>query len=169
MTGLRHSGSASETPPATAGKSHASDGERVKRLESVVKRQREVVKEQQASITSLMEHVDELQDSLKAKEIEIVALREQRAEPHADVVDLPATNHAEHSDSAAEKCTESLQQELQRQQQKTQKAQDQLAAAHERERALQLHVAQLQREFRLRSSRVLLSTSRRVRMHTSRT
>jgi hypothetical protein len=121
----------------------ATELQRVKKLESIVKRQRDVVREQQASITALMEHVDELQAKIASKDAEIIALQE-RGDVQQD--QKAAAAAASHGDGGTEEATKLLQQELQRQEQTVQKVQDQLAAAHERERALQLHIAQLQRK-----------------------
>ena len=121
----------------------ATEPQRVKKLESIVKRQRDVVREQQASITALMEHVDELQAKIASKDAEIIALQ-ARGDVQQD--QKAAADTASHGDGGTEDATKRLQQELQRQEQTVQKVQDQLAAAHERERALQLHIAQLQRK-----------------------
>jgi len=125
--------------PAGDEKAAPANAERVKKLESIVKRQRDVVREQQASITALMEHVDELQAKVESRDAEIASLREERA--------VPAPVVGEGSPPAARPAEDSvrLQQELRKQEHTMQKLQDQLAAANERERALQLHIAQLQR------------------------
>jgi hypothetical protein len=112
---------------------------RVKKLESVVKRQRSVVKEQQASISLLIERVEELQASLKSKDDEITSLKEQCvARKHTDSA-LPSLPDGRPLDP-------SLKDELLRHRHEILRMQDQLAAAHEREHALQVHIKQLQRK-----------------------
>jgi hypothetical protein len=124
----------------------AGDADRVKKLESVVKRQREVVRDQQTSITALMTHVEELQTTLKAKDSEIAALRQKGAAQSAEGLGgCSPTAASAHAGSP----TGALQQEVQKQKQAVIKIQGQLTAALERERVLQQHVVQLQREFRI--------------------
>ncbi len=109
-----------------------------------MKRQREVVRDQQTSITALMKHVEELQTTLKAKDSEIAALRQKGAAQSADGLGgCSPTSAAAHAGSP----TGALQQEVQKQKQAVNKIQGQLTAALERERVLQQHVVQLQREF----------------------
>ena len=101
--------------------------------------QRAVVKDQQASITTLMQHVDDLQSSIKAKDAEITSLRDRCAAQHAEISSRTAPSASSPEDV-------SLAQELQKQKQNVKRVQDQLTAALERERVLQQHVAQLQRK-----------------------
>ena len=85
-----------------------------------------------------MQHVDELQASLQAKDSEIAMLQDKCAS-HQAAPSNPA--------AAAAPDTHRLELEVQKHKQNVKKVQDQLTAALERERVLQQHVAQLQREF----------------------
>ena len=116
----------------------AGEGElqmRIKKLESVVKRQRSVVREQKDSIAVLIASVDELQRSLACKDTEIARLRGKCGAP----------SHKESADGDTENIG-GLQQELRAQRDETRRVHEQLAASRERERALEAHVAQLQRK-----------------------
>ena len=116
----------------------AGEGElqmRIKKLESVVKRQRSVVREQKDSIAVLIASVDELQRSLACKDTEIARLRGKCGAP----------SHRESADGDTENIG-GLQQELRAQRDETRRVHEQLAASRERERALEAHVAQLQRK-----------------------
>ena len=108
---------------------------RIKKLESVVKRQRSVVREQKDSIAVLIASVDELQRSLASKDTEIARLRGKCGAP----------SHKESADGDTENIG-GLQQELRAQRDETRRVHEQLAASRERERALEAHVAQLQRK-----------------------
>ena len=108
---------------------------RIKKLESVVKRQRSVVREQKDSIAVLIASVDELQRSLACKDTEIARLRGKCGAP----------SHKESADGDTENIG-GLQQELRAQRDETRRVHEQLAASRERERALEAHVAQLQRK-----------------------
>jgi hypothetical protein len=95
-----------------------------------------------------MKHVEELQTALHVKDSEIAMLREKGAAQGAEGArecSPPAATGAEHAGSA----TGALEQEVQEQKQAVHKIQTQLNAALDRERVLQLHVLQLQREFHL--------------------
>ena len=74
----------------------AGEGElqmRIKKLESVVKRQRSVVREQKDSIAVLIASVDELQRSLACKDTEIARLRGECGAPsHKESADGDTEN-----------------------------------------------------------------------------
>jgi hypothetical protein len=97
-----------------------------------------------------MKHVEELQTALHVKDSEIAMLRQKGAAQGAEGARECSPSAANSTGAAhAGSAMSVLEQEVQEQKQAVHKIQTQLNAALDRERVLQQHVLQLQREFHL--------------------